>query len=208
MEISIPTMVYHKIYGYGEVIKSNDEKIYVDFNGKKRIFDYPEAIIKEYLVAANVEINSTGENISTEENNRIGEKTKEIISYENQYREAGLNDSDNWKGDPRGRFETMFDPIIEGSEYHFKRNTKDSSSKILEFYRNDEKKRIMGFAGRRDMTISIFFNSDFCDYIRKSVILPENRNPKKRQPQMNISLNKLWNVLCAATGKKEYMIED
>lgn len=78
----------------------------------------------------------------------------------------------------------------------------------MEFYRDDKPKRIMGFAGKRDMTINIFFNSDFCDYIRKSVTLPENRYPSKTQPHMNISLNKLWNVICTATGKKDYMVED
>lgn len=32
------------------------------------------------------------------------------ISYENQFIESGLNDPENWKGDPRERFETMFSP--------------------------------------------------------------------------------------------------
>ena len=130
------------------------------------------------------------------------------ISYENQFIESGLNDPENWKGDPRERFETMFSPLIEDSEYYFKRNTTDSASKIMEFYRDDRPKKIMGFAGKRDMTINIFFNSDFCDYIRKSITLPENRYPSKTQPHMNISLNKLWNVICTATGKKDYMVED
>lgn len=203
MANSIPTTVYHKLYGYGEVIKSNDEKIYVDFNGKRRIFDYPEAFIKGYLVTANVEINSLGAS------NRIrGEKKKDRISYEKQLRKAGLNDSDNWKSDPREKFEVMFAPLIEGSEYYFKRNSTDSTSKILELYRNNAPKRIMGFTAKQNMTINVFFNSDFCDYIMKSVTLPPNKNPKKIQPQMNISLNKLWNVLCAATRKKEFMTED
>lgn len=41
--------VYHKDYGNGRVVKRTTEKIYVDFNGKQRIFLYPEAFEKEYL---------------------------------------------------------------------------------------------------------------------------------------------------------------
>ena len=41
--------MYHKHYGKGRVVKRTTEKIYVDFNGKQRIFLYPEAFEKEYL---------------------------------------------------------------------------------------------------------------------------------------------------------------
>ena len=45
----VGTVVFHKDYGEGQITKITDEKIYVDFNGKKRIFRYPEAFEKEYL---------------------------------------------------------------------------------------------------------------------------------------------------------------
>lgn len=41
--------VYHKDYGKGTIVKLTTEKVYVDFNGKQRIFPYPEAFEKEYL---------------------------------------------------------------------------------------------------------------------------------------------------------------
>ena len=41
--------VYHREYGEGHIIKAQEEKIYIDFNGKVRIFSYPEAFDKEYL---------------------------------------------------------------------------------------------------------------------------------------------------------------
>ena len=41
--------VYHKGYGKGTVVKLETDKVYVDFNGKQRIFSYPEAFEKEYL---------------------------------------------------------------------------------------------------------------------------------------------------------------
>ena len=94
---------------------------------------------------------------------------------------------------------------MEGSEYYFKHNVTDSSSHILELYRNGERKRIMGFAGKRDMTINVFFNPDFYNFLRKSVDLPENEKAYRSQPHMNIPLKKLWDVICVATGKKQYM---
>ena len=49
MNTVIPENVYHKEYGDGEVIKITGDKIYVSFNGKKRIFTYPDAVTKGYL---------------------------------------------------------------------------------------------------------------------------------------------------------------
>lgn len=127
------------------------------------------------------------------------------ISYNLQIKKAELEDSDNWKGDPRNRFEIMFRPLIEGSEYYFRHNTTDSSARILELYRNGESKRIMGFSGKQNMTVNVFFNLDFYNFIKESVNLPENKRATKTQPHMNISPAKLWDVICAATGKKEFM---
>ena len=50
MDMSTSMKVFHKVYGYGKVIKITDEKVYVDFSGKKRIFDYPSAFDKGYLL--------------------------------------------------------------------------------------------------------------------------------------------------------------
>ena len=41
--------VRHNRFGTGTVRKIEDEKIYVDFDGGKRIFPYPDAIEKGYL---------------------------------------------------------------------------------------------------------------------------------------------------------------
>ncbi len=43
--------VCHKLHGYGEIVKKTDDKIYVSFNGKQLIFDYPGAFEKGYLIA-------------------------------------------------------------------------------------------------------------------------------------------------------------
>ena len=42
-------VVTHKDYGEGTIIKITDKNIYVDFDGKKRIFACLEAFKKEYL---------------------------------------------------------------------------------------------------------------------------------------------------------------
>lgn len=47
--VKIGTVVHHKNYGKGKVTQLTDNKIYIDFDGKRRIFSYPEAIEKGYL---------------------------------------------------------------------------------------------------------------------------------------------------------------
>lgn len=54
MDKSAAMKVFHKKYGYGKVTKTTYEKIYVDFSGKKRIFDYPDAFDKGYILAVEV----------------------------------------------------------------------------------------------------------------------------------------------------------
>lgn len=47
--IEIGEKVIHKDYGEGFIVKLTDDKVYVDFNGRQRIFPFPEAFEKEYL---------------------------------------------------------------------------------------------------------------------------------------------------------------
>ena len=47
--VEIGAVVTHKDYGGGTIIKITDKNIYVDFDGKKRIFPCLEAFEKEYL---------------------------------------------------------------------------------------------------------------------------------------------------------------
>ena len=47
--VEIGAIVYHKDYGEGIIRTITDEKVYVSFDNKQRIFPYPEAFEKEYL---------------------------------------------------------------------------------------------------------------------------------------------------------------
>ena len=47
--ITETSVVYHQNYGKGVVSKIKGEKIYVEFNGKPYIFNYPDAFEKGYL---------------------------------------------------------------------------------------------------------------------------------------------------------------
>jgi len=42
--------VFHKDYANGTITKMTDAKIYIDFAGRLRVFSYPEAFEKEYLI--------------------------------------------------------------------------------------------------------------------------------------------------------------
>lgn len=48
--VEVGVSVFHKDYGEGVIRRFTDEKVYVEFAEKKRIFPYPEAFEKEYLI--------------------------------------------------------------------------------------------------------------------------------------------------------------
>ena len=49
MTVDIHTSVSHNLYGQGEIVKIKDDKVYVLFGNKQRIFPYPSALEKGYL---------------------------------------------------------------------------------------------------------------------------------------------------------------
>ena len=53
MQINIHTTVRHNLYGKGEVTKITEDKIYVSFGKNQRIFPYPDAFEKEFLLIEN-----------------------------------------------------------------------------------------------------------------------------------------------------------
>lgn len=44
------SLVFHKEYGEGVISKFTEGKVYIQFSGKQRIFPYPEAMEKGYLI--------------------------------------------------------------------------------------------------------------------------------------------------------------
>lgn len=48
-KVEIGATVAHKNYGKGKIYQQSEEDIYVDFDGKRRIFPYPKAFENEYL---------------------------------------------------------------------------------------------------------------------------------------------------------------
>lgn len=51
MGVEVNGWVRHNLYGDGEVTKITEDKIYVVFGKKRRIFDYPDALDHDYLIA-------------------------------------------------------------------------------------------------------------------------------------------------------------
>ena len=50
MLADIHTVVRHNLYGKGEVTKITDDKVYVLFGNQQRIFPYPDAFEKGFLL--------------------------------------------------------------------------------------------------------------------------------------------------------------
>lgn len=130
------------------------------------------------------------------------------ISYEKQLKLSGMDNLNNWKGDPRERLITLFEPLISDSGFEFIVNMTDSSSKILELYRKGKKKRIMGIAAKaREEEIGVFFNAVFYEEINRVIDLPENQRKNKTQPHMKLPLYIVWNIICVATGNMQSVVQ-
>ncbi len=130
------------------------------------------------------------------------------INYFEKENELGLNIPDEWKDDVRPKFIALFSPLLKGTEYRFETNRTDSTSKILEVYREGNPKRIMGISGKRGMILWVFFNPDLYQELRKRIDIPDNQQPNRSQPHVKISLEHLWNIICVLTRKEQYMTEE
>lgn len=158
-----------------------------------------------YLETIDECIGETQRLVMFEAQNGNKKSVSATISFKYQIEKEELNIPNNWKGDPRTKFINVFKPLVANSEFTFKLNTTDSSSKILELYKNGENKRIMGMSGKQDMSLNVFFNPDFYKAINAYIDLPENEKVYRSQPHMNLTFEQVWNVICVATGKKQYM---
>lgn len=58
MLVDIHTTVRHNLYGKGEVVKIIDDKVYVLFGNEQRIFTYPDAFDKGFLIIETVQANT------------------------------------------------------------------------------------------------------------------------------------------------------
>ena len=113
---------------------------------------------------------------------------------------SGLNDVENWFGDSRDRLVTFLGVLVEGTEYSFKKNTTDSSAKILELWKKGETNRRMGLVLHpRKQEIGAFFNLEFYNSLREYLVLPDNQRKDKTQPHMVVSLEQIWLVIRVAT---------
>ena len=104
MEVKVNTKVHHKDYGDGVVTKITDDKLYAVFSGKQRIFPYPQAFDKGYLLLIDEASNSP----SIKQNEIISPST-EIVNN----REIIIDASKNI------RYEKIYKAINEtvGSNY-------------------------------------------------------------------------------------------
>ncbi len=121
--------------------------------------------------------------------------------FQLQVEKVGLDDFDNWYGDPRDRLLAMLSPVIEGSEYSLRMNTTDSSGKLLELVRNGSDRRIMGFdLHPKNQNVGAFFNQDFYDKLRRFIVLPENQKAYRlTQPHVTLTLEDVWLILRVAS---------
>ncbi|MBE6035007.1 MAG: hypothetical protein E7222_09985 [Clostridiales bacterium] len=126
---------------------------------------------------------------------KLNQNHANVKLFESQVVKAELDEDSSWEGDPRKNFRTMIEPLINGSVYELKDNTTDTSSHILEFYKDGSRRRIMGIGGvKRTKKIKAFFNINLYNELRQKMDgIPDNERPNKSQPHITIDLELLWN---------------
>ena len=161
--------------------------------------------------------NTTQEGVFTYVADRMDETVAEVqrmtacqrnvqpARFEELVRSLSLDQLETWRQDVRPLLQKLFAPLVEGTEFYLSVNTTDTRSKILELHKIGVPKRLVGFSGKQNMEIIAFFNADFYNQIRMRVPLPDNQRPNKTQPHVIISLQTLWNVICAATDNNQCM---
>ena len=113
---------------------------------------------------------------------------------------SGLDNLDNWFGDPRERLVNFLGVLVKNSAYSLRINTTDTTKKILELWRDGTPYRIMGIELHPlKQEVGAFFNASFYNSIRKYVVLPENQRANKKQPHITITLDQVWLVVRVAT---------
>ena len=161
--------------------------------------------------------NTTQEGVFTYFADRLDETVAEVqrmtacqrkgqpVRFEEMVCSLSLDRTESWRQDVRPLLQELFAPLVDDTDFYLSVNTTDTRSKILELHKNGAPKRLLGFSGKQNMEINAFFNTDFYNQIRMRVPLPDNQRPNKTQPHVTISLQTLWNVICAATGNHQYI---
>jgi hypothetical protein len=121
-----------------------------------------------------------------------------IPSLEEQLKKVGLEIPKNWRGDIKGQFLMLFEPVVNGTDYSIRINKGDKSKVGLNLFYKDEESRCMGFEKLKDMNIKFFPVTKFYDEIKYKVELPE-LDPNKKQPHMQMPLAEFWELLYKIT---------
>lgn len=104
--------------------------------------------------------------------------------------------------------------LTNDTDYYLEKNYGDTTKQILELRKNGESKRIMGFEKKvRNMELGWFVDKNYYNKASAVIELPM-KNCKKATENAgnqlypkNISLEKMWNVICIITGKRDQMLQ-
>lgn len=135
------------------------------------------------------------------------------LQYMLQLRKSGLYSDTNWMGEALARFQEMFEPLLDGTEYHLERSG-EKTQIIYELKLGSARGRILGFKvlqtekekGNGKGRIRAFFDHKVYVMVKSNIGLPDNDLPNKTQEHVYITLEKLWDVICIITNKKDKLL--
>ena len=140
-------------------------------------------------------------------------KEQNYSEYMISLKKSGLCNDLNWKGEVLSRFQEMFHPLLDDTEYHLERSG-EKTQVIYELKVGNCQGRLLGFKalqkeiekGNGKGRIRAFFNHEIYVMVKSIIELPDNDLPNKSQEHVYITLEKLWNVMCIIVNKKDKLL--
>lgn len=132
-----------------------------------------------------------------------------MAEYKLQLKKSGLYNDLNWCGEVLDRFREMFQPLLEGTEYHLERSG-EKTQIVYDLKYAYQRGRVLGFKalqteqvkGNGKGRIRAFFNHEVYLKVKGVIGLPDNDLPNKSQDHVYITLEKLWDAICIITNKE------
>ena len=163
-----------------------------------------EALVDHYNMGA------SSEEAAQQEQQRINSGLEE---YKLQLYKSGLCNYLNWTGEELERFRVMFQPLLEGTEYHLERSG-EKTQVVYDLKRGYGSGRVLGFKvfqteqikGNGRGRVRAFFNHAVYLKVKALIGLPDNDLPKKTQDHVYITLEKFWDVICIITNNEDKLL--
>ena len=127
--------------------------------------------------------------------------------FQQQLKRYGLDKTNTWGPELRSKIVSMFDPILENTNY--KLRTESNDNRYIDLVMQGDSYSTIRFRTRpRTRDMQVVFNGDSYELVNKKIGLPANVRPyKPKTPYIHCNLEKTWNIVCALVEKTNLYVD-